>query len=544
MVSLAARAAGWTAFWFGTFGLANGIEQVLLYPYWYPSAPDRFAYLIVLFAVYAAAGLAAGVGMACVALLLARRDRAAPGAASLAGLAAAFVFWAGFWIHRDFVARSFSARGLAVTLALACAGAVCIRIALRLEPARARTGRALAAVPAVFLLIGLAVAARGSSGTRAPEGGPNILLLVIDTLRADRLSCYGNPRPASGAIDRLARDGVLFAETIAPAPLTQPSVATILTGLYPAAAGVVNHPNRLEEGRSTLAEILCEAGYRTAFANPHPLLTPAWGFDRGWDEYRYLHKPSRFEASLLADLLRRLRLRDLRTGYQADTVTDFAIDVLSRNRSEPFFLYAHYLDPHFPYVPPRPFDRLFADAGKPRLLDERLPDGRRRIFSIDASPGEMEETVALYDAEIAFTSREVGRLLSALDRLGLSDRTLVALTADHGESLGEQGLFFAHTHYLYDPTQHVPLILRFPNRFPRGKIIEAQAGLADLAPTLLDAAGIRAPEEMEGQSLLPLLRGEETEGRFAFAENGERSLEAARRRTRDGSSRGTRGSGA
>jgi arylsulfatase A-like enzyme len=343
---------------------------------------------------------------------------------------------------------------------------------------------------------------------------------VIDTLRADRLSCYGNPRPASGAIDRLARQGVLFAETIAPAPLTQPSVATILTGLYPAAAGVINHPNRLEEDRSTLAEILRDAGYKTAFANPHPLLTPAWGFDRGWHEYRYLHKPSRFEASLLADLLRRLRLRGLRVGYQADTVTDFAVEVLSRNRSKPFFLYAHYLDPHFPYVPPRPFDRLFANEEAPRLLDKRLPDGRRRIFSIEASQRQMEETVALYDAEIAFTSREISRLLSTLDRLGLSDRTLVALTADHGESLGEQGLFFAHTHYLYDPTQHVPLILRFPDRFPRGTIVEAQAGLADLAPTLLDAAGIRPSMEMEGRSLLPLLRGEETEGRFAFAENG------------------------
>ncbi|RPJ44138.1 MAG: hypothetical protein EHM19_07255, partial [Candidatus Latescibacterota bacterium] len=150
--------------------------------------------------------------------------------------------------------------------------------------------------------------------------------------------------------------------------------------------------------------------------------------------------------------------------------------------------------------------------------------GRRRIFDVNASDEAIRETVDLYDGEIAFTDREIGRLLAALDARGLSGNTLVVLTADHGESLGEQGLFFAHTHYLYDSTQRVPLLFRYPTFLPAGRLIDDPVSLVDLAPTLHQIAGVEPPPEMEGEGLFFLLRDGGRADRPVYAENGRTVL--------------------
>ncbi len=515
--------------WSAAAGIANGSFQIFSRPYWFHSTTDRLVYLITLAVSYAAAGTVPGILAGAGGALAAGRRRRSAGRNGhrLEAVAAAVVtaaLWGGFSLHRFHVRRFFSAEGWAVNILILAAAILLLSIAVATVKKRPAASRFFSA--AVFCLVALfALSALIGGATRrlrdGADGRWNVLLIAIDTLRADRLSCYGNPRSTSPAIDRLAGEGILFADAVSPAPFTQPSGAALLTGLSPGSAGVVNHPNRLPPDRTTLAERFRDAGYRTAFANPHPLLTPAWGFEQGFDEYRYIHKPSRFDATLLATLLDRFRLRRPRVGYRADRVTDYALELLHREEGRPFFLYIHYLDPHFEYTPPRPFDRIFAARGEtPVLMDERFPDGRRHIFDLEPDLDKVRQSVELYDGEIAYTDREIGRLLAALDEAGLSEKTLVAITSDHGENLGEQGLFFAHTHLLYDPTQRIPLLLRLPGRLPAGRIVDEQVTLIDVAPTLLRIAGVGALPGPEGTDLTPLVDGTGLPERPAFAENG------------------------
>lgn len=517
-MSVTRRTAAWTIPAFAAAGILDAAVQIGARPYWFASPSDRLIYGVLLALLYGALGaiLALPFGLLARALL---RRRA--GGEAFAAAALTFLFWAGFWVHLHRIKGFLSISGIGASGALLLAALGALLLIRRHPPGRGGEKRVLGVMGiAVLLLLG-GSALRGIGGVAPAGGGPNVLLLVIDTLRADRLSCYGHPRRTSPVIDRVAREGVLFPDAISPAPFTQPGVASLLTGNLPSTIGVVNHPNRLEERWVTLAEAFRAAGYRTGFANPHPLLTPAWGFTQGFEEYRYLHKPVRFDESLLGRLLARFALRTPEVGYQADRVTEFAIRLLERKGGRPFFIYAHYLDPHYQYKPPAPYDRMFTEGQrKARLVDERLPDGRRRIFGLRPSREEMEETLALYDGEVAFTDREIGRLLDALDRLGLREKTIVAITSDHGESLGDQGLFFAHTHLLYDPTQRVPLVLRYPERLPAGVIAKRQTSLVDLAPALLRLAGVEGDVEMDGR-VPPVVEGMTGgDDRPAFAENG------------------------
>lgn len=511
-----ARALAWTVAAFAAAGLIDGVSQFLAHPYWFASASDRFVCGVGLATRYAFAGLVAGIlfGLALRTFLGDRRGEAI-GAALLAAL-----FWIAVRVHLDSVQGFFSATGIAVSAAVAAAAFLVI-LGIRRRRVPARGERKVLGIAAAIVVLVFAAAAFAGFRTGASRGGPNVLLLVIDTLRADHLACYGHPRATSRAIDRVAAEGALFVDAITPAPFTQPGVASILTGASPSTIGVINHPNRLDDRWTTVAEAFHDAGYRTGFANPHPLLTPTWGFAQGFDEYRYLHKPTRSDASLLARLLGRCGLSRPRVGYQADTVTEFAERLVGRKSGRPFFVYAHYLDPHFAYDPPAPFDRLFtSDRKKAPLLDERMPDGRRRIFDLPVAPRQMEAERARYDGEIAFADREIGRLLARLDELGLRENTIVAITADHGESLGEQGLTFAHTHYLYDSTQRVPLILRYPGHLTEGSVVTRQVSLVDLAPTLLRLAGIPVPPSMEGRVPPAAGGGAPDDPPLAFAENG------------------------
>ncbi|MFH1279318.1 MAG: sulfatase [Candidatus Eisenbacteria bacterium] len=511
------RTAAWTIPAFAAAGILGAVAQFASHPYWFASPGDRLSYGLLLALFYGALGVIFAIPFGLIAGGVLRRR----GGEALAASLLTALFWTAFWFHYFKVKGLFNVRGIVASAVMLLFAACALLLIGRRPPGRPMERRIVAAGGIVILaLFGAGVFAGERSG--AAGRGPNVLLLVVDTLRADHLACYGHPRGTSPAIDRVAREGVLFPDAVSPAPFTQPGIAALLTGSLPSRIGVINHPNRLEERWLTLAEAFGAAGYRTGFANSHPLLTPAWGFAQGFDEYRYLHRPVRFDDSLLGRMLGRLGLRDLDVGYRANRVTDFAIRLLERKSGRPFFVYAHYLDPHYPYKPPAPYDRMFAPDGeeKARLLDERLPDGRRRIFGLRPSPGELEASFALYDGEVAFTDREIGRLLASLDSLGLRENTIVAITSDHGESLGEQDLWFAHTHLLYDPTQRVPLVLRYPERLPAGVLSPRQVALIDLAPALLRLAGVPAESEMDGR--VPAVvegRADETD-RPAFAENG------------------------
>ncbi len=307
---------------------------------------------------------------------------------------------------------------------------------------------------------------------------PDILLVTFDTTRADRIGCYGYEGAQTPTLDALAARGVLFEQAVSVAPVTLPSHATILTGLYPPAHGVRdNGAFRLPDSIPTLATRLQARGYQTgAFVAAYPL-DSVFGLDRGFDVYDDdTHDPTRPTFEFLFD------------ERSAPVVTKAALRWLEkRDEDRPVFLWVHYFDPHAPYLPPAPFDERF--AGRP------------------------------YDGEIAYADQSLGRLLQGLDERRGLERTLVAVTADHGESLGDHGEPH-HGLFIYDATQRVPLILAGPG-LPTGRRLgdELQARTVDIVPTLLEAAGAPVPRGLHGQSLLGALDDPNAHPRYAYLES-------------------------
>lgn len=295
----------------------------------------------------------------------------------------------------------------------------------------------------------------------AVTGGTSVLLITVDTLRADRLSCYGFTGGSTRYIDDLAAGGALFEDTVTPVPITLPSHATILTGLYPNTLGVRNNGTyRLGEQAVTLAELFRKAGYRTgAFVGSY-VLDSVFGLDQGFDVYND-QMPKRRGAVL--------------TERRADLVVSAAVKWLAQKSPQPFFAWVHIWDPHYPYTPPEPMHSSFPDDP--------------------------------YFGEVAFVDAQLGLLLKSLEALGFKgDNLLVALTADHGEGLGEHGEL-SHGVFIYDSTLSVPLLMRMEGRIAAGQRIPHMVRTLDIAPTLLDLAGLPVPDGMEGISLVQLIGG-------------------------------------
>ncbi|MBN1347411.1 MAG: tetratricopeptide repeat protein [Phycisphaerae bacterium] len=286
----------------------------------------------------------------------------------------------------------------------------------------------------------------------------NVLLVSIDTLRADRVGCYGCPVAETPTIDGLARRGLRCDSVVTPVPLTLPGHASLLTGLMPPHHGArVNVIYTVPAKVRTLAEILHDRGYATGAAISAFVLDRRFGLDQGFDAY-------------LDDLSADGQAQAF--GYQeriAEDTNRHALAWLERHGRERFFLWAHYFDPHFPYKPPAPFSERFKDRP--------------------------------YDGEIAYADAQLGRLVGALDDLGVRDRTLIVVTSDHGESLGEHGES-THGLLLYDATLLVPLVFSGPPPLPQGVTLSREAGLIDVVPTLLDLLGVTIPSDLDGISLL------------------------------------------
>ncbi|HEX9667977.1 MAG TPA: sulfatase-like hydrolase/transferase [Thermoanaerobaculia bacterium] len=327
----------------------------------------------------------------------------------------------------------------------------------------------------------LALAAGGCARDGAARPGANVLLVTLDTVRADRVGCYGGA-VATPALDRLAREGVRFAQASSPAPLTLPAHASLLSGLLPPAHGLRNNgAGAFPADRPTLATALAARGYRTAAFLGAFVLDRRFGLDRGFATYDdEIERGPDTAPSLEAE-------------RRGDRVVDRALAWLERQGEEderPFFLWVHLYDAHAPYAPPPPFRERH--AGRP------------------------------YDGEVSFADAQVGRLLAALDRRGLAGDTVVAVAADHGEALGEHGEL-THGFFLYEPTLHVPLLLRAPGNFRGGTVVETPVGLADLAPTLSGLVegglAVAAPAGLAGRDLsAALLAGEEPAAADLYAE--------------------------
>lgn len=335
----------------------------------------------------------------------------------------------------------------------------------------------------------------------------NLLLITVDTQRADRLGCYGGPGAFTPEADRLAREGALFTNAFTSIPITLPAHCSILTGLYPRTHGVLSHGYTLPEERTTLAEILKEEGFRTAaFVSSHVLddkYGTSQGFDIFWERYNYGPKRAR----------RALRERG------EDLLTKAALDWVRLELDEPYFLWLHWFHPHKPYEPPPPWAALYdPDPSSPLRADVETLN---RVWhgEYEPSPEEIERFRRLYEGEVAFTDRQIGLVLGRLEEAGLLDRTLVVYTADHGEVLYEHDRYFGHDIMLYDHSIRVPLLVRAPAAARAGSIVDAPVRQIDLLPGILDLLGVHRPDILwEGSSFAPLLRGETVEERPVFAE--------------------------
>jgi arylsulfatase A-like enzyme len=329
-----------------------------------------------------------------------------------------------------------------------------------------------------------------SPAATAPPDRPNLVVYLIDTLRADHLGCYGYARPTSPAIDAFAREGVLFEKARAQSSWTRPAVATILTGLQPITHQAQNSNERLPGAIETVAERLRAAGYQTAMVTTNGNVAGRYGFRQGFERFDYLPEDETLpELHVLSDVVDR----------HAESF------LAGRDRARPFFLFLHTTDPHDPYAPREPFHGRLA-PGVPLAAGSAA-----RLRELEAAGGAMavealEPIVALYDAEIAQNDAAFGALLGRLDRAGLAATTAVLLLSDHGEEFLEHG-GWTHGKTLYEEQLRIPLLLRLPEGEGAGARPTGIAEQIDVAPTLLDLAGLAVPADWPGESLLPWIHG-------------------------------------
>jgi choline-sulfatase len=321
-------------------------------------------------------------------------------------------------------------------------------------------------------------------GAGSDPKGPNIVLITIDTLRADHCSVYGYGLRTTPRLEKLAREGARVRTAYVPLPSTGPAHASLFTSRYPLAHQVLKNGHVLAAEYPVLAEVLAGAGYRTAAFVSSFVLDDRFGYGQGFESYdddfrgadssyRSMKSWEGFEVPGEFD-------------RRANETTERAISWLRENgRRGSFFLWIHYMDPHEPYDPPEPWRKKYVE---PTM-------GRRNL----------RRAVALYDAEIAFTDGEVGRLLDALDDTSPPEATLVVVTADHGEELVEHG-FMGHGAPLYEETLRVPLLVRWSERIPAGSVIQGPVEIVDVMPTILGLAGI-SPGELflQGRDLTAAL---------------------------------------
>ena len=341
-----------------------------------------------------------------------------------------------------------------------------------------------AIVVSAFLLFDNTPVRRSLAG----DHRPNILFVSMDTVRADHLSCYGYARQTSPNLDRLAQDGVRFERAISTSSYTLPSHVSMFTGQEMGVHTVVTIHSRISERATTITEVLQQAGYTTIGFGSAPYLKKQFGFAQGFDIYD--------------DRLANVGTRESHEAVTSEKVIDRALDQIRDHRNERWFTFIHMWDPHYDYLPPPPFDKMF--AGDYRGSFSMHDFERNRGFAVGMNPADLAYTVSQYDGEIAWTDNQLGRLFAELKKMGLYDQTAIVITADHGDEFLEHG-HKGHGHTLYDEMVRVPLIVKLPGA-PAAKVIPCAVSLLDLFPTLAEMAGIkRSGYEGNGRSLLDLI---------------------------------------
>ena len=360
---------------------------------------------------------------------------------------------------------------------------------------------------ALALALALAVACGG--GEQRALHGPNIVLFSIDSLRQDHLGCYGYRAPTSPTLDRLAAEGVRFETAVSTTSWTLPSHAALFTGMFDTAHGLVDNGLRLGDEHRTLAEVLQGGGYRTAGFFGGPYLHPTFGLQQGFDHYQSCM--TALDDGLSDEQVRRASRAPIGASHRDVTGPRTLAEITrwldgQEGAEGPFFLFVHLWDVHYDYIPPPEYAGLFADPAYDGEIDGRdfaqLIRERKKLDRADR-----RQVIALYDAEIRFTDDVVARILAALEERGQAERTLVVVTADHGEEFFEHG-GWGHQSSLFEEQVRIPLIFHWPGVLQPG-VVKDQVRLIDLMPTLLSLAGARRLPNAQGRSLAPLLLGGE-----------------------------------
>jgi len=478
----------------------------------------------------------AGAGALLGALALAvvtRLRRGAPTAIALAAAALAFVV-AGDWVHERALANVgfLSPRSLLATAGVALGSLLVALLVGRGVARRPRTSLACVTVLIAAALASIrayrcgnespassAPSPSASPPPRADRPRPNVVVVVIDTLRADRLGCYGYARQTSPELDALAARGLLFERAIAQAPMTRGSIASLFTSLYPDAHATNDVLERLPDSADTLAERFAREGWRTSCFSTNENVSPVFGFDQGFGSF-WLHRLSRLDRFTAWGRLHHWITETLGVGRRSSDLddsdarhlTDAVLASLPARADAPRLLYVHYIDPHSPYAPPE--DLINDVSPDPARMAERgrfphncppHPFGRWP----EQEEGIVEGISRLYDAEVRFVDREVGRLVRELDARGYLRDSFLVIAADHGEEFFDHEQM-GHGHSLYDELLRVPLIVVGPGIAP-GRVA-APVQLVDVAPTLLTLAGVASsgdggaePRALHGRDLSSLL---------------------------------------
>ncbi|MFH1312563.1 MAG: sulfatase [Candidatus Eisenbacteria bacterium] len=329
------------------------------------------------------------------------------------------------------------------------------------------------------------------------ERGHNVILILIDTTRADHVGCYGYERNTTPNLDKFASDAILFTNAISPAPWTTPTVASMFTAQYPHVLGYQDQAVVLDEKFPCLAEILRNSGYATGGIISHAYISDTFGIGQGFDSYDEENAQGHGHVS-------------------SPSVTEKAIAFVEENMDRKFFLFVHYFDPHCDYILHEEYD-YYPDYEGPLVSGQTISDLR------ELAPGMTEEDVrflnALYDSEIRFTDEHVGRFLDVLKELGLYDTSIIVIGADHGEEFLERGdHWIGHTRTVYQELIHVPLMIRLPGE-AGARVIDQYVGLVDFTPTILMLNGLEMPDGYTHDGVaLEIAGGKTPQARAVFSE--------------------------
>ncbi len=317
----------------------------------------------------------------------------------------------------------------------------------------------------------------------------NIIVVLIDTLRADKLTAYKKTWVKTPTFDKFVKESTLFEQCQAPSNWTKPSCATVLTGLYPDTHKARGHSSRVASSIKLASEVLKPLGFATGAFIANGYLASEFGFNRGWNEYvNFIRENKKTEA---------------------ENVYKVTLDFIAKHKDQPFFTYVQTIDPHVPYDPPESDLKLYDSSPyegpvRNRNTGNLLEEFKRQ--KVELNSRDRKRLEALYDGEVTYHDRYFGHFLDGLKKLGVLDNSILIVCADHGEEFFDHESV-GHGHTLYQELLHVPLVMRAPGVVPAGRRLTVEAGLADVLPTALSAVGADIPKNLEGRDLLPACNG-------------------------------------